>query len=284
MKYWNTLEIKPTSNLAEIKKAYARKLKIHHPEDDPEGFQKLRMAYEATLNEAKYMDVLDFDEKEIISDEHAMTTSIFEEKSEGKEEILSIVKDELSLQHTVDKNKISEELISNFMDRFKKICASDVLRNDQEQWQKLLDDEDYWNLDIRQELNFSVLNFLQENYKLPICRLPSATWEILDKYFFWLDQERNLYLFFQEDFWDFLMEKIRYNRENYLQYFIRKANDFWKFIKNGSMRLFVIKGVRIILVILVSFSFLILAVKAPKIFYTLLLGFIVYKIYCKFIR
>ncbi|WP_338752748.1 DUF1266 domain-containing protein [Bacillus sp. FJAT-52991] len=55
MTIWETLEIEPTDNISIIKKAYAKKLKIHHPEDDPEGYQCLREAYDSAIKKAKLM-------------------------------------------------------------------------------------------------------------------------------------------------------------------------------------------------------------------------------------
>lgn len=55
MGIWETLDIEPTSDVSTIKKAYAAKLKIHHPEDDPEGYQLLREAYDWAVKNAKLM-------------------------------------------------------------------------------------------------------------------------------------------------------------------------------------------------------------------------------------
>lgn len=49
MNIWDVLEIKATSSARAIKRAYARQLTKHHPEDDPEGFQLVQAAYERAL-------------------------------------------------------------------------------------------------------------------------------------------------------------------------------------------------------------------------------------------
>lgn len=49
MNLWQELGIAPTQDRAQIRRAYAARLKQVHPEDDPEGFQHLRSAYERAL-------------------------------------------------------------------------------------------------------------------------------------------------------------------------------------------------------------------------------------------
>ncbi|SHH00520.1 DnaJ domain-containing protein [Anaerosphaera aminiphila DSM 21120] len=50
MNIWEILEIEPTENKKEIKKAYAKKLKVTHPDDDLEKFQELKEAFDLALN------------------------------------------------------------------------------------------------------------------------------------------------------------------------------------------------------------------------------------------
>lgn len=50
MSIWSELGISPTKNVREIKKAYAAKSKLVHPEEHPEEFQKLHDAYRAALD------------------------------------------------------------------------------------------------------------------------------------------------------------------------------------------------------------------------------------------
>ncbi|HEY0925644.1 J domain-containing protein [Brevundimonas sp.] len=50
---WSIIGLEPTNDEREIRRAYARRLKEVHPEDDPAGFQALRDAYERAMDMAR---------------------------------------------------------------------------------------------------------------------------------------------------------------------------------------------------------------------------------------
>jgi len=50
MSHWQILDIEPTQDEALIRRAYSRLLKTHRPDSDPEGYQRLREAFEQAKN------------------------------------------------------------------------------------------------------------------------------------------------------------------------------------------------------------------------------------------
>ena len=54
MNCWEILEIGATSDEREIRRAYAKKLKTTRPDENPEGYQQLREAFDEALTIAPY--------------------------------------------------------------------------------------------------------------------------------------------------------------------------------------------------------------------------------------
>jgi len=59
MDCWKVLGIEATNDKLAIKEAYMNKLNIFHPEEDPEGFQNLRQAYESALKQCESEEEID---------------------------------------------------------------------------------------------------------------------------------------------------------------------------------------------------------------------------------
>ncbi|VAW73315.1 hypothetical protein MNBD_GAMMA10-3076, partial [hydrothermal vent metagenome] len=54
---WNILGIDITLDKKLIKKSYALLLRTYHPQKDPEGFQRLKQAYDEALNLASTLTI-----------------------------------------------------------------------------------------------------------------------------------------------------------------------------------------------------------------------------------
>lgn len=63
MNIWAVLGVQPGSDRETVRRAYARKLRITNPEDDPEGFKQLRQAYELAMRGA--------DRRQVTADQEA---------------------------------------------------------------------------------------------------------------------------------------------------------------------------------------------------------------------
>lgn len=88
MDIWQILEIEPTSDTKSIKRAYAKKLKVTRPDEDPKGFQDLHWAYKTALQHAEWMSQHETDDQD-------------NEKNHNHPEINSPAEEVLQEQNTV---------------------------------------------------------------------------------------------------------------------------------------------------------------------------------------
>lgn len=210
MNYWSILNIEPTVDIKIIKRAYASKLKLYHPEDDPKGFQQLREAYEAALKEAKYIKEVKSsnvseDEKPVLQNRDIiLNTKVIDTYNDFKENQVG---------------NVSEDLVDKFMNRVHEIYNDFFKRIDVNNWRALLEDETFWRLGIKRTLNFNMLEFLMDNYNLP-----QNVWHLLNEYFFWDEQEDDLYKQFDESFIDFIIGEI-YSPWSLRYEFFKKDNE-----------------------------------------------------------
>ncbi|MFD2657035.1 J domain-containing protein [Gracilibacillus thailandensis] len=129
---WNLLGIEPTKDLNVIKKAYAKQLPQFHPEDDPEGYQQLRKAYEEAIEYAK-------DEK--TNWEEPITTESAPTPITPKE---------------------------SWQDHFLRIFNDIEKRIDIREWQKLLDAEAIWQIEEYPKVKTFITSHVREYPNLPL--------------------------------------------------------------------------------------------------------------------
>jgi hypothetical protein len=157
MNFWDILEIDPTDNISIVKKAYAKKLKLHHPEDDPEGYQKLREAYDSALKYLKNnknkqtiissnkkineVPEIIFKEDDLINDKQVLPNfNILEEHNE--------------------KPLGFEEIVEEFIDKAKALYDDFLSRINLENWITLLNSEAMWYMGDKKLLSNKMIEFL----------------------------------------------------------------------------------------------------------------------------
>lgn len=186
MNIWKILGIHMTDDSSVIKSAYAGKLKGCHPEDDPEGFQRLREAFEAALKYAKARakmaeraenqkdpeDPEDLYEQQ--EQEETDWTYIEEQRNSFPMSVYLASNEASSLRFSVQAE--TAELF-----RLMQVLYDDFYaRINIENWKTILQTDLLWNMKVKEALRPTVLRFFTEN---PV--LPQSVWLLMDTEFGW---------------------------------------------------------------------------------------------------
>lgn len=149
------LDIPETKNKETITSAYRTNLKKHNPEDDPEGFKRLRQAYEAALDFANQTDE-DLEE----ANRFPMAYQTPKHKKHNK-------------------NDNPEEVAMDlWMSRIIKVYEDLTLRRDEEEWKSILNDPICQDLDTSLEAQNRIMNFFTDAF-----HLPHNIWALVDQTF-----------------------------------------------------------------------------------------------------
>jgi len=174
---WNILDIEPTKDLAEIKRAYAKKLKKCRPEEDLDGFQELRDAFE----EAKWYSSSDYTyfEEELEEPDSQEELDFLDD-----EDSLTDDGDEIEFDETFDDYDEEEDLPDNKEEPLygKLLLLYDdfAKRRDVASWKELLENDASWDFEARWRNNNIIVDFLMEHHYLPM-----AVWSYLEGYLIW---------------------------------------------------------------------------------------------------
>ncbi len=191
MNPWKILKIKITAEESAIKKAYAIQLRKHHPEDDPEGYQALREAYDFALKYAKSMKI---SESGIVENENIENEELIIDQY-NLPSINPYAKEETDPE-TVQFFKQAEVLYNDF---FSRIEVSN--------WEVLIKNEVVCNIDNSQNPCLSILDFFSKHHFLP-----PDIWKRLNNHFNWCDPECFTYLEDYSDFIQYIQDQISYKR------------------------------------------------------------------------
>ncbi|MBP1906848.1 tetratricopeptide (TPR) repeat protein [Paenibacillus turicensis] len=173
---WERLGIEPTSDVKLIKRAYASKLKMYHPEDDPQGYQALREAYEWAMKQSQL---------------HSNTVEL-EEQPKPSEQVKPPIKqpthnkqNHIPPKLVLDFNRTQnfatpDEVVAAFIQKVANLYDDFSRRIDESCWLVLLQDKVMWNISVSEKLFKEISYFLNE-----YCYLPIEIWDILNQSFDW---------------------------------------------------------------------------------------------------
>lgn len=191
MTIWERLGIEQTSDIKAIKKAYAKQLKVYHPEDDPAGYQALREAFDRALSIAKHTkfeepDDYSEDDNEKHREDYGENYGYLQIDIEPDEEMEVIsAPQRLPLLNLDDPDSITSKYttISDFIAGAIELYDHFPSRISPEAWTELLNSNILWNLEAKKQIG-EQLRLVLKNRKY----IPMEIWSILDNFFGWEDQ------------------------------------------------------------------------------------------------
>lgn len=193
MNFWKFLEMDPTNDKLAVKKAYARLLRKYHPEDDAEGFQQLRRAYDMAIEQVEFQEWQGKSEKE--SDPKHF---ICENDEPGSQTVhipaywntLDVCDTPLGYQEDS-----SGKALNELLEKTEQILSSEKERDKKERWENLFADPLLWNLNVKIEFSNQLFLLLYEkkcNDEVPFT-MPFDVWRTIDTNLNWRDREIQLY-------------------------------------------------------------------------------------------
>jgi tetratricopeptide (TPR) repeat protein len=177
MNWWNILDIDYNSDLKTIKIAYAKLLKSNNPEDNPEGYQKLRQAYDMAIKNEKRR-----------------------RENPNKEDNIEIIYKEEKIE---EPNNLYL-LINGFLERLNEIYNDKHLRIDIENWLELMNQEVVWNVESSSIVEDELFNFISKHKFLL-----TEVWELFETNYHWSSNELELYKRYDKNIVDEIINLIK---------------------------------------------------------------------------
>lgn len=190
MDIWGILGIDSTNDITIIKKAYAKKLKIHHPEVDPEGYQRLREAYDLAVKYSKNTNKKQLQRMQIESNvdipDEPHNNSDSSDINTVPHEKNNILPKANFLIDLINNPLTAYAKNSDFIKRAEALYMDFFSRIEVENWQALLNCDVMWDINNKAQLSDMFIDFLKDHRHLPL-----HIWKFLDLNFGWSEQQDN---------------------------------------------------------------------------------------------
>lgn len=179
MSIWEILGIEKTYDMTKIKKAYAKMLKVYHPEDDPEGFMRMREAYETAVRQVKQIqppvNIKRFDSDIAQKEETSQDEEVSDRNDLGniKPPFYENVPEERIRRANLNNHGYMQKLVLLYGDIFK--------RRNVECWKDFFIE---LTLIQTEDLSIRCISFFNKN-----CDMPYEVWTLLDEQL-WLSSNR----------------------------------------------------------------------------------------------
>lgn len=183
---WKLLNIEPTTEIRQIKKAYAKKLKLCSPEDNPVQFQILRQVYERVLHYAEHaayakLSVDTFDSEDAASEDDSFCNPYDEEPEVSENGYVNTrCIDNKLIEPKIEELTDVKPAYEKFMQQVNDLYANFNRRLDPKEWDELIKDEVLWDVETYRILKTWFLDFLYAGHFVP-----SEVIQSYNKYFLW---------------------------------------------------------------------------------------------------
>lgn len=202
---WELLDIEPTVDIRQIKKAYANKLKSCSPEDNAEQFQILRQVYERVLQGAKNFDSTNFstdtfDSEVSANEDETLYNSYVEEPDVVEHRYIDTRSiDNTLIEPIIEELPAYEKLIQQINDLYDNFNS----RLDLNKWEEIIKDEILWDVETYRILKTWFLDFLFAGHFVP-----SEVIQSYNKYFLWEFNSEEFYQKYDDVFMTYIKELI----------------------------------------------------------------------------
>lgn len=211
---WEFLEISPTMDVKLIKRAYARKLRDAHPEDEIEAFQNLQEAYKAALQEAKYLSSIAAEDavnqNDNLNEASGAGHTVHSVQSESyieRDQVAVTLEKDAPIEESTRYEEINEEDSTQkvtfpewFMHQIHILYHDFNARIKLENWKYMLSFEEVRDFEYYSIISRSLWEYLKQ-----FNQLPQPVLRLLEEQFNWLEHKDSVHSSDAEDhdFYDY---------------------------------------------------------------------------------